>query len=247
MLAKVPGTNGQVTFVVDAFLDQFGVGRQAAINEMTIPGLYTNLDSLASELSPEAAVSRVIYRLGRRTEQLKRFIDEMKEGGYLNEDGVVTPEGLEYASGVIVTDMVKTTFGYKKVEKPLLQAARRQNGKRLALIMRKEGIYINPNASILSDDEICRILDVEEIKGDTFFIPAPVAEGQLYSCTDLESGTTGQSTKLRVAFPGGVMFLDSWFKAPGRLENLKRSKFTAPEETEQTQGEEVHANASPSV
>lgn len=244
LVAKKTEENQVDHYTVDSFLNYFNVPRQNAIYEMTLPGYVIGEDQLVEQLDPGAALLHVLYRATKYTEHLASFIEMMRSDSRYLSGNVVTKAGRKAAERIIVTvELKKPVFNDEGeqvtvVQENLYKAALLQNGRRIALVNR-DGLYINPNAYILETKEIEARLSSEDhqirdIKGNTFFVPAPVAEGLLLKPTEDESR---QSTSMRCVFPQGAMFLDSWFWAEARGKRLQRNKWSefSYEESDETE------------
>ena len=215
-------------YTLDSFLNYFNVPRLNALYEMVLPGLIIGEDRLPEELEPGAAILNVIYRETERTEHLASFIDLVRSEPAYMAGNFVTADGVAAAERITVTMQVKKPLprgGYELIDEPrsLYDAAMLQNGKRIALVLDRGAIYVNPNVFILPTKELEERLGAKDISGSTFFVPAPVAEGLLLSPTEDPSK---QSTCVRCVFPQGAMFLDSWFWADRRKERLQRDKWS---------------------
>lgn len=142
LLTKKTSATESPSYTLDSFLDSFGVPRQNALYEMVLPGLIVGEDQLKEELDPGAALVHVIYRLSEKTEHLASFVELMRSNSDYMDGNTVTEMGLSAASRITVSVDVKVSIpsggGYRREtqQRPLDEAARIQNGKRIVLIDR---------------------------------------------------------------------------------------------------------------
>lgn len=203
------------SIMIDPCLDAFQVGRTAALNEMLLPGFNTSDDTTCADLKPAAAL---IHQLVRATEQnsyTRQLIQFFQDGGYVNAQGVINLDGVEAAKRIEVT-----VDGTGRTSNLFDQGMRRRG---MALVIRTDGLFLNPNVRFVDDAELCQTLGVPKAYGFSFYISSPVAEGSLLLCTE-DSGM--QSTKIRVALPDGFHLLEGWLKSNGRADKLRRDKWT---------------------
>lgn len=213
--------------MIDPCLDAFAVGRKTSLEEMLLPGYNTGDDRLISELKPAAALIRQFVRQTTHNEKTRELISFFRQNGYVSEDNVVDPAGIQAAKEITTKYWAKDERGNDVLkETSLLNAGLRYSA--MAIIDRADGLYLNPNVRFCSDLEMQVESGKEDLSVYSFYAPTPVAEGSLLCCTD-DSNTTKQSTKLRVALPDGFHLLEGWLKANGRAKALNKKKFDREE------------------
>lgn len=218
-----PDAQGVMSIMIDPCLDSLGVGRQKTIEEMLLPGRHNSDDGLFRDLQPEAAILKQIYRITNRNQFAVQLIQFLRDNDYLLPNGVIKPEGLEAAKKVTVTYKGKDGLD-RWVEKTDTLASRGMATAKNAIVVCHDVEMVHPNVKFLEGDQIAEALGVEgeEVSGDTFYVPTPLASGALVSCAASE---TKQSTKLRVLLPNGYEFLVAWMRLNNRSEVLKNDKW----------------------
>jgi hypothetical protein len=206
------------SIMIDPCLDAFQVGRTAALNEMLLPGFNTSDDSNCNDLRPAAALVHQLVRKTERNEFTRQLIQFLQDGNYVDRDGVVNLDGVEAAKEITVT-----VPGTDRTSNLFAEGMRTRG---MAIVIRTDGLYINPNVRYVGDAELCQALGVSKAYGFSFYVPSPVAEGSLLTCTE-DGGK--QSSKLRIALPDGFHLLEGWLKSNGRADKLRRDKWVTEE------------------
>ena len=218
-----PDAQGVMSIMIDPCLDSLGVGRQKTIEEMLLPGIHNSEDGLFRELQPEAAILKQIYRITSRNQATVQLIQFLRDNDYLLSNGVIKSGGMEAAAEITITYKAKDGLG-RWIEQTGNLATRGMETAKNAIVVCQDVEMVHPNVIFLESDQIPEALgsDADEVSGDTFYIPTPLASGALTSCAASE---TKQSTKLRVLLPNGYEFLVAWMRLNNRSEILKNDKW----------------------